>query len=67
MAAHAGDLLTYFTYAMINKKGLSSLGWPIYPYPTQAEAIKQLAGQHLATKLSPGVKRLLSRVLAWKR
>ena len=67
VAAHAGDLLTYFTYAMISKKGLSSLGWPIYPYPTQAEAIKRLAGKHLATKLSPGVKRLLSRVLAWKR
>lgn len=67
VAAHAGDLLTYFTYAMVNKRGLSSLAWPIYPYPTQGEALKKLAGQYLGTKLSPRVKGIISWVLARRR
>lgn len=59
VAAHAGDLLTYFTLAMTQKKGLGSLAGAIYPYPTQSEAIKRVANQHLQTKLSPTLKRLL--------
>ena len=67
VASHAGDLLTYFTMAMIGGKGLASLTAPIYPYPTQAEAIKRLANQYFATKLSPLLKNILSRVMTWKR
>ncbi|MBI3321319.1 MAG: mercuric reductase [Candidatus Omnitrophica bacterium] len=67
VAAHAGDLLTYFTFAMATGQGLGALARPIYPYPTQSELIKRLANQYLQTKLSPGVKRLLSRLLAWRR
>ncbi|MBI3323863.1 MAG: mercuric reductase [Candidatus Omnitrophica bacterium] len=66
VAAHAGDLLTYFTMAMTTGKGLSTLASPIYPYPTQSEAIKKLAGLHLQTKLTPTVKRLLATLLAWR-
>ena len=67
VAAHAGDLLTYFTLAMTNGKGLSSLANAIYPYPTQSEVIKRLANVHLATKLKPWVKRALSAILARRR
>jgi len=67
VAAHAGDLLTYFTLAMSMGKGLSTLAGPIYPYPTQAEAIKRLANLQLQTKLSPTLKRLLAQCLAWRR
>ena len=67
VAAHAGDLLTYFTLAMVAGKGVSSLASPIYPYPTQSEAIKKLAGLYLQTKLTPRVKRLLSTLLAVRR
>jgi len=67
VAAHAGDLLTYFTLAMATGKGLSALASPIYPYPTQSEVLKRLANLHLQTKLSPRVKRLLSLLLALKR
>jgi pyruvate/2-oxoglutarate dehydrogenase complex dihydrolipoamide dehydrogenase (E3) component len=67
VAAHAGDLLTYFTLLMSIGKGLSSLASPIYPYPTQAEILRKLAGGHLQAKLTPGLKRLLSRLLAWRR
>jgi pyruvate/2-oxoglutarate dehydrogenase complex dihydrolipoamide dehydrogenase (E3) component len=67
VAAHAGDLLTYFTLTMATGKGLSALANPIYPYPTQSEVLKRLANLHLQTKLSPRVKRLLSLLLALKR
>jgi len=67
VAAHAGDLLTYFTLAMMSGQGLSALAKPIYPYPTQSEVIKKLANLYLSGKLTPGVKRLLGSILAWRR
>ncbi len=67
VAAHAGDLLTYFTLAMASGRGLSSLATAIYPYPTQSELIKKVANAYLQTKLTPLVKRLLGAVLAWRR
>ena len=67
VAAHAGDLLTYFTLAMASGRGLGSLAQAIYPYPTQGELIKKVANLHLQTKLTPTVKRLLGAVLAWRR
>jgi len=67
VAAHAGDLLTYFTLAMTSGKGLGSLANAIYPYPTQSEAIKKLAGLYLQTKLTPTAKRVLRTLIGWKR
>jgi len=67
VAAHAGDLLSYFTLAKVSGRGLSSLAKAIYPYPTQAEVIKRIANQYLQTKLSPSVKTLMRRWLAWRR
>jgi pyruvate/2-oxoglutarate dehydrogenase complex dihydrolipoamide dehydrogenase (E3) component len=67
VAAHAGDLLTYFTLAMTQRRGLSSLAGAVYPYPTQSEIVRQIASQHQQTKLSPSVKRLTSRWLGWRR
>ncbi len=63
VAAHAGDLLTYFSVAMAMKQGLAALASPIYPYPTQSEILKRLANQHLQTKLTPWVKRIAQTVL----
>ncbi len=67
VAAHAGDLITYFTLAMTGGRGLASLANAVYPYPTQSEALKRAANAHLQTKLNPGVKRWLAQILAWKR
>ena len=52
---------------MVKKLGFSALASPIYPYPTQAEALKRLANQYLQTRLTPSIKRLLGAVLAWRR
>lgn len=67
VAARAGDLLTYFTLLMATGQGLSKLAWPIYPYPTQSEILRRVANMYLSGKLTPVVKQLLSRVLAWRR
>jgi hypothetical protein len=39
----------------------------IHPYPTQAEAIRQTGDLYNRTRLTPGLKRLFTRFLAWRR
>ena len=67
VAAHAGDLVTQFTIAMQHGIGLGAFTNVIYPYPTQGEAIKRAAGAYTRTRLTPMVKRLFERWLAWQR
>jgi pyruvate/2-oxoglutarate dehydrogenase complex dihydrolipoamide dehydrogenase (E3) component len=67
VAAHAGDLISEFTLAMTNRLGLQKIGSTIHPYPTQAEAIRKLGDQYNRTRLTPTVKSLLHRWLAWTR
>jgi len=47
--------------------GLSKLADVIHSYPTQAEAIRQTADAYNRTRLTPFVKGLFSRWLAWTR
>jgi hypothetical protein len=47
--------------------GLGAFTNVIYPYPTQGEAIKRAAGAYTRTRLTPTVKRLFARWLAWQR
>jgi hypothetical protein len=47
--------------------GLRTLSNVIHTYPTQAEAIKQVADAYNRTRLTPFVKGLFSRWLAWRR
>jgi pyruvate/2-oxoglutarate dehydrogenase complex dihydrolipoamide dehydrogenase (E3) component len=67
VAAHAGELITQFTIAIQNKIGLGSFTNIIYPYPTQGEAIKRAAGAYTRTRLTPMVKGLFERWMAWQR
>jgi pyruvate/2-oxoglutarate dehydrogenase complex dihydrolipoamide dehydrogenase (E3) component len=67
VAAHAGDLVTQFTLAMQNKIGLGAFTHVIYPYPTQGDVIKRAAGAYTRTRLTPTVKNLFERWMAWKR
>ncbi len=67
VAAHAGDLITQLTMAMQSKIGLGGFTNFIYPYPTQAEAIKRAAGAYTRTRLTPTVKRLFEGWLKLKR
>ncbi len=67
VARHAGEIVSEVTTAIVGKVGLRTLSGVIHPYPTQAEAIRQTADAWNRTRLTPGVKRLLTRFLAWTR
>jgi pyruvate/2-oxoglutarate dehydrogenase complex dihydrolipoamide dehydrogenase (E3) component len=67
VAAHAGDLIGELTLAMKGKLGLKTIGATIHPYPTQAEAIRKTGDLYNRTRLTPFVKKLMTRWLAWTR
>lgn len=67
VARHAGDMISEITLAMTHGLGLKKIGSTIHPYPTQAEAIRKLGDQFNRTRLTPFVKRLFSKWLAWPR
>ena len=67
VAAHAGDLINELTLAMKGGLGLRTLGATIHPYPTQAEAIRRTGDLYNRTRLTPLVKSLMERWLAWQR
>jgi pyruvate/2-oxoglutarate dehydrogenase complex dihydrolipoamide dehydrogenase (E3) component len=67
VAAHAGEMISEVTLAMVGKLGLGTISGVIHPYPTQAEAIKQAADAYNRTRLTPFVKRLFEKWLSWTR
>jgi pyruvate/2-oxoglutarate dehydrogenase complex dihydrolipoamide dehydrogenase (E3) component len=67
VARNAGDLVSELSVAMAGGIGLARLAAVIHPYPTQAEAIRQLGDAYNRTRLTPGVRRWLGRWLAWSR
>ena len=67
VAKHAGEMISEITLAMVGKVGLGTLASAIHPYPTQAEAIKQVADAYNRTRLTPFIKKLLSAWLSWAR
>ncbi len=67
VARHAGEMISEVTAAMAGKVGLGTLASVIHPYPTQAEAIRQTGDMYNRTRLTPRVKCLLAKFLAWRR
>ena len=67
IARHAGEMISEITVAMVGGIGLGTIAGVIHPYPTQAEAIKQVADAYNRTRLTPFVKNLFSRLMAWQR
>jgi pyruvate/2-oxoglutarate dehydrogenase complex dihydrolipoamide dehydrogenase (E3) component len=67
VARHAGEMISTVTLAMTAGQGLGALAKTIFPYPTQAEAIKRVADAYNRTRLTPFVKRLFEKWLAWRR
>jgi pyruvate/2-oxoglutarate dehydrogenase complex dihydrolipoamide dehydrogenase (E3) component len=66
-ARHAGEMINELTLAMTAGIGLGRLASVIHPYPTQAEAIRQLGDVFNRTRLTPRVKRLFAAWLRWTR
>ncbi len=67
VAEQAGDLVSEITLAMTAGIGLGKLAGVIHPYPTRAEAIRQLGDAYNRTRLTPVVKRLFAAWLRWSR
>jgi pyruvate/2-oxoglutarate dehydrogenase complex dihydrolipoamide dehydrogenase (E3) component len=67
VAGHAGDMISELTLAMVGGLGLRTIARTIHPYPTQAEAIKKVADAYNRARLTPTVKWLFGKWLAWSR
>jgi pyruvate/2-oxoglutarate dehydrogenase complex dihydrolipoamide dehydrogenase (E3) component len=67
VARHAGEMISEITLAMVAGVGLKTLSGVIHPYPTQAEAMKQVGDLYSRTRLTPLVKKLFSTWLTWTR
>jgi hypothetical protein len=64
VARHAGEMINEISLAMVGGLGLKTIANVIHPYPTQAEAIKQVADQYSRTRLTPFLKTALRLWLA---
>ncbi len=67
VAHNAGDMISEITLAMTNGLGLKHIAATIHPYPTQAEAVRQVGDAYNRTRLTPFTKKLFSRLMAWRR
>ncbi|MFH0793741.1 MAG: mercuric reductase [bacterium] len=60
VARHAGEMISELTAAIVGGVGLKSLSGVIHPYPTQAEAIRQVADRFNASRLTDRVKKIFA-------
>ncbi len=67
VARHAGDMIGEISLAMVGGLGLKTIANVIHPYPTQAEAIRQVADEYNRTRLTPLAKSVLRLWLAGRR
>jgi hypothetical protein len=66
-ARHAGEMIGELTLAIVAGVGLGTIASVIHPYPTQAEAIKQVGDAYNRTRLTPGVRNLFAKFLSFSR
>ena len=59
VAEHAGEMISEITLAMKCGAGLGALSSVIHPYPTRADAMRQLGDAYNRTRLTPWVKNLM--------
>jgi pyruvate/2-oxoglutarate dehydrogenase complex dihydrolipoamide dehydrogenase (E3) component len=67
VAANAGDMISEITLAMTHGLGLKKIADTIHPYPTQAEAVRRVGDLYNRSRLTPFVKSLFQKWLAWTR
>ncbi len=67
VARHAGEMINEISLAMVAGIGLKTVSRVIHSYPTQAEAIRKAGDAYNRARLSPLLKALSSRWLAWSR
>ena len=67
VAAHAGDIISEITVAMVGGLGLGTIANVVHPYPTQAEVVKKAADAWNRGRLTPTVRRVLGWWLRFRR
>ncbi len=67
VARHAGEMIGELTLAITAKQGMSVLSSTIHSYPTQAEALRKIGDAYMRTKLTPRVRMIFEKWLAWRR
>jgi pyruvate/2-oxoglutarate dehydrogenase complex dihydrolipoamide dehydrogenase (E3) component len=67
VAHNAGDIIAELTLAARAGLGLRAIADTIHPYPTQAEVVKRAADAYNRTRLTPAVRWVMKRLLAWRR
>jgi pyruvate/2-oxoglutarate dehydrogenase complex dihydrolipoamide dehydrogenase (E3) component/uncharacterized membrane protein YdjX (TVP38/TMEM64 family) len=67
VARHAGEMINELTLAMVAKQKLGVLSSTIHSYPTQAEVLRKIGDAYMRTKLTPTVKAVFEKWLAWRR
>lgn len=67
VAPRAGDLIGEIAVAMAAGMGLGRLASVIHPYPTEAEAVRQIGDAYNRTRLTPRVKALFRTWFRWMR
>jgi pyruvate/2-oxoglutarate dehydrogenase complex dihydrolipoamide dehydrogenase (E3) component len=64
---HAGEMIGELTLAMVAKQSVAILSSTIHSYPTQAAVLRKIGDTYMRTKLTPTVKKVFERWLAWRR
>jgi pyruvate/2-oxoglutarate dehydrogenase complex dihydrolipoamide dehydrogenase (E3) component len=67
VASNAGDMISEISLAMTSGLGLGKIASTIHPYPTEGEAIRQVADAYNRGRLTPLVKSLFGYWLSWQR
>ncbi len=67
VARHAGEMISELTLAIVAKQKMDVLSLTIHSYPTQAEVLRKVGDAYMRTKLTPTVKKIFAKWLAWRR
>ncbi|MGB0953917.1 MAG: mercuric reductase [Planctomycetota bacterium] len=67
VGAHAGDLLGEMLVAVTKQMKVTELSGVIHPYPTSVSVWGRLGDKASGARLTPGVAKLLKRIIGWRR
>jgi pyruvate/2-oxoglutarate dehydrogenase complex dihydrolipoamide dehydrogenase (E3) component len=67
VAAHAGELIGQVSYAIAHGATLNDFASTVYPYPTQAEALRKAGDAYRRTRLTPRVRSAFERYFRMTR
>jgi pyruvate/2-oxoglutarate dehydrogenase complex dihydrolipoamide dehydrogenase (E3) component len=67
VGAHAGELLGEMLIAVNKRMKVTELSSIIHPYPTSVSIWGRLGDQASGARLTPGIAKLLKRIISWRR